>query len=713
MSKTTSTKRDPPAPKTTGPAQWRVLQAVLLGGFLVVVISIVLLIDLLPSRQVVLNAGDVSTEDILAPTDLTYESEVRTQQAQDTQAAAVQEIFDPPDASVARQQEILARQIGDYIGTVRQDTYASAEDKTQSIAAIPDLSLSADDIAHILSLSEEDWQEVREETVRVLLLAMQGEIKEAQLDTVRRRLPTLVSYRLTDTQTDAVIALTRDLVKANTFFNAARTDEARQIARESTAPVSITVREGEALVRAGDLVRPVNIEALDAFGIRQQAARWESVLGTILFALVTTCLLVLFTIRLESKVWQRGRTAAVTFALVAIFVVLAKLMLPATDADAFLAYLYPLPALSMILTVLFGPALGMAVGVIVSFVGTFISGGSVQLAVYLLAGAMMGALVLSHAERIRSFLQAGLFVALTNVTVIVLFGLLAPEQDPLKIAIGALIGVVMGGLSASLALAAFFALSSFLDVITPFQLMELSRPTHPLFRQLLLKAPGTYHHSLLLSNMAEEAANQIGADGLMARVGSYYHDIGKTVRPFFFTENRVGDVNPHERLDPHTSARIILSHVQDGLDLAEKYNLPTAIRAFIPEHHGTSLVLAFYRMAVKASANNGDDVLEEDFRYPGPKPQSKVTAIVMLADSCEARVRSARPDSNEEIDRILRETIKSKLDSGQLDECDLTLHDLDQTRIAFLSVLQGVFHPRVQYPSPVKVKGADGQEVIR
>jgi putative nucleotidyltransferase with HDIG domain len=677
------------------------------------VISVVLLIDLLPSRQVILNAGDVSSEDILAPTDLTYESAIRTQQAQDTQAASVQEIFDPPDATVARQQEILARQIGDYIATVRQDTFASPEDKARSIAAIPDLSLSDDDIAQILSLSEEDWQEVREEMVRVLLLAMQGEIKETQLGAVRRRLPTLVSYRLTDAQTDAVIALTQNLVKANTFFNAARTDEARQQAREATAPVSVTIREGEALVRAGDLVRPVNIEALDAFGLRQQAARWQSVLGTILFALIVTALLVLFTFRLESKVWQRARTAIVTFVLVAMFVILGKLMLPATDVDSVLPYLYPLPALSMILTVLFGPALGMAVGVIVAFVGTFIAGGSLQIAVYLLAGAMMGALVLSHAERLKSFLQAGLVVALSNVIVIVLLGLMAPEQDPLKIAIDALVGIVMGGLSSSLALAAFFALSSFLDVITPFQLMELSRPTHPLFRQLLLKAPGTYHHTLLLSNMAEEAANEIGADGLMARVGSYYHDIGKTRRPYFFAENRVGEINPHERLDPYTSARIIISHVQDGLDLAEKYSLPTAIRAFIPEHHGTSLVLAFYRMAVKASDNDGQDVLEEAFRYPGPKPQSKETAIVMMADSCEARVRSARPDSNEDIDRILRDTIRSKLDSGQLDECNLTLQDLDRIRTAFASVLQGVFHPRVKYPSPVKVKGADGQEVVR
>jgi putative nucleotidyltransferase with HDIG domain len=304
-------------------------------------------------------------------------------------------------------------------------------------------------------------------------------------------------------------------------------------------------------------------------------------------------------------------------------------------------------------------------------------------------------------------------VALTNAAVILVFGLVTPDQDIVRVGINDLVGMVSGGMAASIALAAFFALSALLDIITPFQLMELSRPTHPLFRQLLLKAPGTYHHTLLVANMAEEAAIRIGADGLLTRVGTYYHDIGKTMRPYFFTENRVGSVNPHERLDPYTSAQIIISHVTDGLDLAERHRLPTAIRAFIPEHHGTGLTLAFYRMAVKAGEETGEEVDEKDFQYPGPMPQSRETAILMLADGCEARVRSAEPASVKEIEELVEDTIKSRLRSGQLDESDLTLRDLKDIQSAFVSVLKGVFHPRVKYPEPVKVKGADGQEIIR
>jgi putative nucleotidyltransferase with HDIG domain len=365
----------------------------------------------------------------------------------------------------------------------------------------------------------------------------------------------------------------------------------------------------------------------------------------------------------------------------------------------------------MLLTVFFGPALGIAVGVAIGLAAAFVTQGSLEITVYVLAGSLMGVLALGQAERLRAFLRAGLAVSLTNAAVIILFGLLTPEQDLLKVTINALVGIVMGGLAASLTLAAFFALSSVLDLVTPFQLMDLARPTHPLFRQLLLKAPGTYHHTLLVGNMAEEAAQRIGADGLLTRVGTYYHDIGKIARPYFFTENRVGGVNPHERLDPRTSAKIIISHVTDGLELAAKYRLPSAIRAFIPEHHGTGLTLAFYRMAVNAADDSGESVDKENFCYPGPKPQSRETAIVMLADGCEAQVRSAAPGSVKEMERLIRESIKARVDSGQLDESNLTLRDLEAIRAAFLHVLKGMFHPRVRYPEPVKVKEADGREV--
>jgi putative nucleotidyltransferase with HDIG domain len=252
-----------------------------------------------------------------------------------------------------------------------------------------------------------------------------------------------------------------------------------------------------------------------------------------------------------------------------------------------------------------------------------------------------------------------------------------------------------------------FLTGSWLGIRTYGQLHELARLNQPLLQQLLRRAPGTYHHSLMVANLAEQAAERIGADGLLARVGAYYHDVGKLVRPNFFVENQLDGNNGHDRLDPRTSAQIIISHVNDGLDLAKEYHLPRAVQAFIPEHQGTGLVKYFYHQACK-QADTPACVDEADFRYAGPKPQSRETAIVMLADSCEAAVRAAHPSSNGEIDKIVQRITDDKLISGELDECGLTGRDLDQICQAFVEMLRGVFHPRIQYPQEVKREPASG-----
>jgi hypothetical protein len=229
------------------------------------------------------------------------------------------------------------------------------------------------------------------------------------------------------------------------------------------------------------------------------------------------------------------------------------------------------------------------------------------------------------------------------------------------------------------------------------RLIELSRPDYPLLQRLLREAPATYHHSLMVANLAEQAAERIGADALLTRVGAYYHDVGKIARPYFFTENQVEGVNPHYRLDPHTSAEVIIEHVKDGLELARRYRLPSRVRAFIPEHHGTNWVSFFHDKAVRLAGDSAT-VDADEFRHRGPKPQSKETALVMLADGCEATVRSVRPASAEEVAEIVNRLFAKRVADGQFSECDLTLRDLEIARETFISSLKGVFHPRIQYP---------------
>jgi putative nucleotidyltransferase with HDIG domain len=226
--------------------------------------------------------------------------------------------------------------------------------------------------------------------------------------------------------------------------------------------------------------------------------------------------------------------------------------------------------------------------------------------------------------------------------------------------------------------------------------MELAQLTHPLLRDLQSNAPGTFHHSVIVGNLGERAADLTGADSLLVRVGAYFHDIGKIAKPAFYIENQMGGENPHDRLDPAASAKMVSEHVRAGLRLTAKHRIPARVRAFIPEHHGTRLVTYFYR---KASADD-PTVDAERFRYPGPKPQSKETAIVMLADSVEAVVRASKDRSHEKIDTLVDGVVNERMTEGQLDESDLTLRDLRTIAESFKATLRGIYHPRIEYPAP-------------
>jgi putative nucleotidyltransferase with HDIG domain len=328
-----------------------------------------------------------------------------------------------------------------------------------------------------------------------------------------------------------------------------------------------------------------------------------------------------------------------------------------------------------------------------------------EVLVYAAWGGLTAALTLGRVERISALFRAGACVALAHVVVVVIFRLPQDIAQPSDLLAPALAGIANGGISASLALGGLFLIGPLFDIATTMRLVELSRPDHPLLQRLLREAPATYHHSLMVANLAEQAAERIGADALLARVGAYYHDVGKITRPYFFTENQVEGVNPHDRLDPRTSAEVLISHVKDGVEMARRYRLPRHVRAFIPEHHGTSWVSFLYNKAVQQA---GDAALvdENDFRHQGPKPQSRETALVMLADGCEAAVRSMRPTSAEETAEVVGRVISERVADGQLSECNLTLRDLEIVRAAFISTLKGVFHPRIQYPQSEKVSTA-------
>jgi len=670
-----------------------VLRGVLWGLVFSALLSLLLIFNLIPVGQVELQVGQVSPADIRAPRQITFVSQTLTEKARAQAEQAVRDIYDPPDPKIGRQQTVRLRQILDFIGSVRSDSYASGEEKARALASITGLTLTPDLSALILSFSDAEWDAVAEEAESVLDSVMRETIRPSDVNDVKNRVSSLVRLTLSETQTQVVAALVQDLVRANSFLNTRETQNARLQARENVEPVTMTVEQGQAIVRQGDLVEPLDMEALEALGLLRPQIKWQDVLGNALLAALTTALLGLYLAARIPSIWGDNRSLLVTSALFLLFTAVARLMVP---GHTVLPYLFPGAAMGLIISTLFETQAAVFASVLLSVLVGAIGGGNLELAVYVFAGSVVAILAVQRVERLSVFVFAGMLAALANWLTVLAFRLPGQRYDWIGLATLFGAGLLNGGLASMLALLGYFTLGNLLDIPTTLRLMDLARPTHPLMRQLLLKAPGTYHHSILVSNLAEEAAERVGADPLLARVGAYYHDIGKTLRPYFFVDNQTDGDNIHDRLDPETSAHVIVSHVKDGVDLARKYALPKRIVDFVAEHHGTTLATYFYQRAQESAGDGKADPAR--YQYPGPKPRSKETAILMLADACEAAVRSLRPATAEEIDAIVRKLITDRMQDGQLDESNLTLRDLDEIQKAFTATLQGVFHPRIRYP---------------
>ncbi len=675
-----------------------------LALLLVMLISISLLLVVVLAWQspygnrLLIDAGQVASFNVVAPRQITYESDVLLARAQERAAQAVPEQYDTQEVVVRRRQLERARQVLDLITRVRADPEATLAQKTDSLLAIEDLNLSAEVAVGILSLADEEWQAVARETPLALDRVMRDEIREGNLPLILRRVPMIISDGLSETASDVAVPLVQHLITPNSTVNSERTAQLRDAARAAAPPQPVTLEQGEIIVRAGDVATAERVEALRQVADLQHEWDFWTVLRVVLYSLALMAVTLGALYRLAPWLLRNASMLALLLIIAVTWLLAAKFMV---INHPWLPYMFPLAAMAMLVSVLCAQRVAIVLVIAFGLIVLYLSMGSAQLTSYAVLGALAGLLVVGRGERLNTFLWAALAVA--GVNLLVLSAFLLPFQEAGQPSLGdaLLLALFNGVLSAAIALIGYFVLGNVFEITTPLQLTELSRPTHPLLRQLLLKASGTYHHTILVSNMAERAAAAIGADALLVRVGAYYHDIGKTVRPYFFAENIMDESSPHEKLDAQTSAQIIISHVKDGVDLAQKYHLPQPIQDFIREHHGRSLVKYFYIQAQR-QAGPDEEVIEEDFRYPGPNPRSKETSILLLADTCEAAVRAVHPGTREELEALVDRLIDERMMSGELDESQLTFADLQTVRSVFLQVLQGVHHPRIVYPDPVK-----------
>jgi len=475
------------------------------------------------------------------------------------------------------------------------------------------------------------------------------------------------------------------------------TTVARQAARDAVKPIVRTYKSGETIAPAGEIITPADMEAFQQLGMIHPGQRWEDMLGAAAIIIISAFFVPLYFYRRKrAAVVNEPRSILVMAIVFIVFLAGARLFTNRTLAP----YGYPLQAAGLLITALFGLETGLVIAIPLCLLASYGLPNTLDLAPYYLLSSLIGLLVLGPVRRFWGFIRAGIAVSLSGLVVLMAYRL--PLLAPDLLGIIQFVGVVLfsGFAAASIALLLQYLLAQTLGLTTAFQLLDISRPDFPLLQFFLRSAPGTYQHSLQVANLAEQAAEKIGADPLLTRVGAQFHDIGKALNPTFFIENQVpGNVNTHHDIPPEESAATIIRHVTDGIHLAKKYSLPGRLHDFILEHHGTLITRYQYGQAMEAAGGDAAKVDIEKFRYPGPRPSSRETALLMLADATEARARAERPTDEDGLRALVRSVIDTVQKYNQLDDTLLTLRDLHLIAESFVTTLRGTYHPRIQYPN--------------
>ncbi|MBI5946766.1 MAG: HDIG domain-containing protein [Chloroflexi bacterium] len=691
-------------------------------------VAALLVVPLVPSGAA-LREGESAPQTIQAAHGAQYESTELTEQARADAARAVPLSYLPPDPAVKQAQLVSFDRLVERVRIIRQRADLPATEQRlaelNAYFAAEKLQPASSLGPSLLLLDPAAFDAVALKSRNALRDIMDAELHtedgaQAKIDEYLKKEPAAGTAAELAART-ALTGLITLFVAPNSPVNDAATERARQEARDNVSPVIVTYTRGQVVVREGERLQPEDIEALhrtgvidDGFNVADDAAGAAMSLGFAIF-------LGIFLYQFQPFERPAARRALLVGLAIAGVLVAVRFVLPEVLPDRegrYLAFAVPVAAAAMVTASFaglpFAVVTAVAVGIFATFIGITepgLAGASFsgtthahQLAVAYIAGGLAGALSVHRAERLSRYAVSAVAVAFATWSVLSIFWLLDETQTRESFGWLSLAAGINGLGAAVVTVGAHVVLSIPLGVTTRLQLLELAHGGHPLLRRLQEEAPGTYHHSMMVGALAERAANRIGADALAARVGAYYHDIGKLSQPGFYIENMLeGAPSPHDALAPAASAATIREHVTAGVELARKHRLPLLVRDFIPEHHGTRLVTFFYRRAVQA----GGDVDPALFRYAGPRPQTKEAAIVMLGDSCEAVVRASGEPGRSRIDETVDGVFAERLAEGQLDECDITMRELQEVAASFKATLKAVYHPRIPYPDPVPAELAE------
>jgi putative nucleotidyltransferase with HDIG domain len=678
-------------------ARIRILQfSLILAVSLVSLAALTIPIGLRPTTQV-LDIGDVAQITFQSPRDIEYVSDIRTEEARKAAESSVQLVYSSPDPAIARQQIERLDTAMQYITSVRDNPDLSSDQRKANIVALSDVRLKLETIDYVLAISAPRWETVQTESLRVLEQIMRRAIYEDKVDTAQAGISSLVSLTLSEQQSALVTELVTAFIVPNSFYSDELTTAARAAARDAVKPIVQAYKTGETIVPAGKIITPADLEAFQQLGMIRPGQRWEDTLGVAAIILLSAVFVPMYFFRRKRTVIINDPRSIVVIALIfVIFLIGARLLTNRTLAP----YGYPLQAAGLLITTLFGLETGFVIVIPLCLLAAYGQPNALDLAPYYLISSLIGLLALGPARRFWGFVRAGIAITLSGLVVLLAYRL--PFFSPDWLGVVQLGGVVVfsGFAGASVTLLLQYLLAQSLGLTTALQLLDISRPDYPLLQFFLRTSPGTYQHSLQVANLAEQAAEKIGADALLTRVGAQFHDIGKALNPTFFIENQVvGNVNTHNDSPPEEVAATIIRHVTDGVALAKKHRLPRRLHDFILEHHGTLITLYQYTQAMEAAGGDVTKVDIENFRYPGPRPHSRETALLMLADATEARTRAERPANEDELRMLVHKVIDTVQKYNQLDDTLLTLRDLNLITESFVTTLRGQYHPRIQYPN--------------
>ncbi|MGB4431778.1 MAG: HDIG domain-containing metalloprotein [Limnochordia bacterium] len=685
-----------------------------LGGLIIAAMLAILLVDALPAG-VQIEVGEVAKQDIVAPITAINTSETERLKEEAARQALLEATDDPSyyqinPAAVMRVEE----NVTGVLNLLRQGIAPEGEEQDVqpehlTISEIDrrlirdwQIEIPQRNLEAVVSLSLTEFDQFAQTTADLVLAAMEEPISQDGLRDARDAFEESVrrSGFRDDLQQTAVL-LGRQLIQPNLVLNTEKVNEARDQAVQNVEPVQIM--QGEIIIRKGDVVRAEHINLMRDVGLLKTGRDYAALAGRTLLVLAMAALMIVYLHQNRLRILENNALLGLLGSVVLTVLLLGRLFSMPAWPEA--VYLNPSALVGLLLTLLIDAKVASMAAVVTAVLLGVISGFSWPVGTLALVGGLTAVLSVTKVSQRGDLMRAGFIVGGANVLLMMALGLASKDTG---LIVNSYLGLISGVLASIVAIGVLPYLESAFKITSSIRLLELSNPNHPLLRRLMLEAPGTYHHSILVGNLAEAAAEAVGADGLLARVGAHYHDIGKLKRPYFFVENQVGKDNPHDKIAPSLSTLIVTSHVKDGLELAGEYKLPDVVTQFIAQHHGTDLVRFFYHRATEASEDN--TVEEKDFRYPGPKPHGKEVAIVSLADAVEAAVRSLSKPTPGKIEGLVRKIIKDRLNSGQLDESDLTFQDMDRIANAFVKVIMGMFHTRVEYPEKITKEEIEGKK---